>query len=63
MDKRLQEGISMVRWAGELLPPAWVGMVGVCLPVGNALPGQCPGSAVLASLSPSTVYLGIIHCR
>lgn len=61
MDKRVQEGISVVRWAGELLPPARVGMVGVCLPAGNALPGQCPGSAVLVSLSLSPVYLGIIH--
>lgn len=52
-EKRVWEEISVVRWAGELLPAARVGVAGVCLPPCSTLPEQCPGSAVLASLSLS----------
>lgn len=51
MEKRVREEISMVRWAGELLLPAQVGMAGECLPACSALPEQCPGSGLLLSLS------------
>lgn len=52
-EKRVREEISVVRWAGELLPAARVGVAGVCLPPCSTIPEQCPGSAVLASLSLS----------
>lgn len=55
MEKRVREEISMVRWAGELLLPAQVGMAGECLPACSALPEQCPGSGLLLSLSLSSV--------
>lgn len=61
MEKRVSEEISVIRWAAELLPPAQVGMVGMCLPACSALPGQCPDSAqavpcLLLSLSSVPWY-------
>lgn len=57
IEKKVWEEMSVVRWAGELLPPVQVGKAGVCLSPCKVLPEWCPGSAVLASLSLSPVCL------